>query len=232
MSLPLSSSIVNPVEQSRRAFLRRSTALAIAGGSAALIASSLTSRVHAAEKEETASPSGQGSFFKSIQKHEHDHVAFLLGALGKAARPKPNFHRLEMSSFNGFANTAQALENTGVGAYLGALPAIFNHDYTADAGSIALIEARHAGYLNTYLGDPITANAEDDDTDNSFEKPLSAKQVVALASNFIKDLNGGPPLTYSATPSAKNDVVILNFALALEYLENEFYNLNVPKFFK
>lgn len=220
----------NLAAHSRRLFLQRSTKLALIGGSAAILAG-VPGSARAAEKEERRGPGGQEIFFRSIQQHERDHVEFLVTALGKAARPKPAFHRLGQKNFADFTIVAQALENTGAGAYLGAAPVINSRDYLAAAGSIAFIEARHAGYLNTFLGDPITANAEDDDSDNSFEMPLTAAEVVANASHFIKSLNGGPPLTYSNTPSDANDIAILNFALALEYLENEFYNINVRQFY-
>ena len=54
---------------------------------------------------------------------------------------------------------------------------------------------------------------------------------MQLISPFIQDLNGGPPAAFSLTPSAANDIAILNFVLVIEHLENEFYNLNVPRFF-
>ena len=129
-------------------------------------------------------------------------------------------------NFRAFFQVSQALENTGVGAYLGAAPVILSRQVLASAGSIALIEARHAGWLNSLENDPITTNVFGQE--QSFETPLTAAQVVGLAGPFIASLNGGPPVTYSTTPSVANDIVILNFALALEYLEAEFYNLNVP----
>jgi hypothetical protein len=227
-----------PSSSSRRLFLSRSTALTVAGGSAALLLGVSRRNASAADTPKDEAREGrrgraqQRDEFASIQKHETDHVAFLVQALGASARPKPNFQGLEQDKFQDFVKLAQTLENTGVAAYLGAAPFLNSADFLAAAGSIMTVEARHAGYLNSYLGDPLTGNAVDDDADPSFEAPLTAAQVVAGAGDFIADLNGGPAVDYAQVQSPENDVAILNFALALEYLEAEFYNLNVPKFYK
>ncbi|WP_165223046.1 ferritin-like domain-containing protein [Aquisphaera insulae] len=166
--------------------------------------------------------------FQAIRIHENAHVAFLVNALGAYARPKPTFVNLVQPNLLAFAQTSKALENTGVGAYLGAAPVIFSRDYLAAAGSIMTIEARHAGYLDVLLNEIMTTNVYGDE--QSFEAALTVEQVVELAGPFIANLNGGPPLSFSSTPSPANDIAILNFALALEYLEAEFYNVNVPRF--
>jgi hypothetical protein len=166
--------------------------------------------------------------FEAIQAHENAHVEFLVRALGAAARPMPTFRNLVQPNIRAFAETAQALENTGVGAYLGAAPIISQPAYLAAAGSILAIEARHAGYLNVLLDDIMSRNVEGENQD--FETPLTQQRIVAMAEPFVADLNGGPPLAFSTTPSAANDIAILNFALALEFLESEFYNINVPRF--
>ena len=170
--------------------------------------------------------------FRSIQDHENQHVDFLVKAIsdaGATPRPKPNFQNLIMPNPRVFATVSNALENTGVGAYLAATPIILSKQYLAAAASIALIEARHAGYLNTLLNGMVTNDVTG--TEQVFETPLTIEQVTANAMPFIANLNGGPPLTFNATPSRTNDVAILNFALALEYLERDFYNINVPRFF-
>lgn len=233
---PAAGSAGQGATPSRRLFLRQSAALTVAGSSAAAIlaASGQPARAAAAENEnrEIRGPGGQRSYFASIQQHESDHVNFLLNALGADARPKPTFQNLELKRYADFVTTSQALENTGVGAYLGAAAFISSMEILASAGSIATVEARHAGYLNYLTNDPVTANTSNDDADPSFDTPLTPAQVAANAGGFIANLNGGPPLDYSMVPSAANDVAILNFALALEYLESEFYNTNVPHFFK
>jgi hypothetical protein len=208
----------------RRSFLRRSF---LAGAFAApVIAATAATPAKAKTMDDSSA-----SIYKEIQGHENAHVDVLVDLLGDDARPIPNFQGLEQKKYSAFVQIARALENTGVGAYLGALPAIFSTQYISAAGSIALIEARHAGVLNDSADEPITANVLTPTADQAFDRPLTIAQVVTLAGPFIKDLNGGPPLTFSTTASDANDIAILNFALALEYLEATFYNTNVPKFF-
>lgn len=168
--------------------------------------------------------------FRQIQSDENNHVAFLVNALGANARPIPTFRNLDMANLLMFAQTARALENTGTGAYLGAAPYIYNHDYLVAAARILPIEARHSSYLDVLLNQNLLTNALGEVPADALEVPLTQEQVVANASPFVASLNGGPPLAFSTTPSPANDIAILNFALALEYLEAAFYNLNVPRF--
>ncbi len=231
-STPNVSNLAQTGQSSRRSFLHRSAVLTVAGASAAALLGAASPAFGKRRKHDRPDRCDEKACenFRSIRRHENDHVAFLVSALGSDARPKPTFQGLEQQSCEDFVKVSQTLENTGVAAYLGAAPVISNPDILAAAGSIATIEARHAGYLNVLRCDPITGNADDDDSDNSFEVPYTDEQVVAAAGAFIASLNGGPPVAYSDTPSATNDKAILNFALALEYLEAEFYNINVPKF--
>lgn len=224
-----------PQESSRRRFLMSSSAAALAAVPAIAMLGGLATSADAAVEADENMESFKGPRlkvnFKSIRDHENAHVVALVDALGNLARPEPTFYPLVQPTRGAFIGVSQNLENTGVGAYLGALPYINDMDYVAAAGSIALIEARHASYLNLLRGEKLTGNLIDDDVDNTFETPLTIAQVIDAAGPFIADLNGGPPLTFSTTPSPQNDIDILNFALALEYLEAAFYNANVPKFF-
>ena len=174
-------------------------------------------------------PGLNAKLFRQLRTHEDEHVKFLVGALGAAARPMPTFQGLEQPNLRAFGTVSQALENTGCGAYLGAAPLIFSRQYLAAAGSIALVEARHAGYLNVLFNKGTTTDVFGNE--QNFEQPLTAQQVQNLAGPFFRDPTVVAQLMFNATPSRANDIAILNFALALEYLEYEFYRINVAKFF-
>lgn len=177
-------------------------------------------------------PNWNAKQFQGILEHEAAHVTAisdLITALGGTPRPKPTFKGLRVPNVRTFGTVSLALENTGVGAYNGAAPVIFSRQVLAAAASIALIEARHAGFLNVLFNGNTTDNVLG--VEQIVERALTIQEVVDLASPFVESLNGGPDLTFSATPSRTNDIAILNFALALEFLESEFYNINVPRFF-
>ena len=208
----------------RRGFVRGSLALLGAAAATGVVGPDMSEALMA--QSGTTAGATLISQLKLVQRHENAHVTFLVGALGSSARPKPTFRNLRQPNLTAFLNVSRALENTGVGAYLGAAPAILSRSYLAAAGSIALIEARHAGYFNSLQSRPMTENAFGQELD--FERALTVQEVVSKASPFIANLNGGPALTFSQARSASNDIAILNFALALEYLEADFYNVNVP----
>lgn len=215
----------NQCDVARRTFLRQGVLIPSGAIAAATFAAASNNRAFAAPAPATSI----AMQLRAVQEHENSHVAALLSVLGTNARPKPTFQNLTSSSVFQFLTLAKALENTGVGAYLGATPAIDSPATLSSAASIALIEARHAGFFNSLTSRPVTENVLGDEQD--FELPLTAEEVVAIASPYVASLNGGPALSYSTTRSPANDIDILNFALALEYLEAEYYNSNVPLFY-
>ncbi|HEX4206486.1 MAG TPA: ferritin-like domain-containing protein [Ktedonobacteraceae bacterium] len=235
---------LHPIQEgsSRRTFLNRSLMGAAIAAPALLAAcgsiATTTGAVHnttSSTKQTSSNTTSNGSLalpslpasqmmFQEIMKDENDHVTFLKDALTKAGatpRPKPKFKSLEQTDMNAFARLSQVFENVGVGAYLMAAPALTSKVYLAAAASILTIEARHAGLLDSLLSKPISANG-------AFDKPLTQEAIVTHVTPFISNLNGGPNPASTLT----SDAEILNFALLLEYLEAEFYNTNVPKFFK
>lgn len=227
-STPESEGSARDQPRNRRGFLTSSaTAGLVLGGVSAVRAASPRKKPSPPNQLPDLYPNWNAMNFAQIRTDENTHVAFLLNALGSNARPKPNFMNLEQPDVFSFAQTSFVLENTGVGAYLDAAPLINSKEYLAAAGAILTIEARHSGYLGTLL--KVTMDLFKASIDNHYA-PLSAL-VQYNVMPFVKDLNGGPDLTVGTTPSDANDIVILNVALALEYLEADFYNINVGKFF-
>ena len=233
------------------------------------------------------------SAFLDIQKDENDHVTFLASALGAAARPRPTFDPklLTVPDEQTLWHIASALENTGPGAYLDAVSHLAAA-YVPAAASIAIVEGRHAGFLNILSGKGMLLTSPNSlvgagkdayglptglDSQGppqmgngsaltpgdpagfakSQEIPQPPTQVMARAAGFLGTvnpgnapadntgsgttyLNGGPGFPsndYSTTTPAfapqtgNTSLIILNYALFLEYLERDFYNINVTKFY-
>lgn len=112
----------------------------------------------------------------SIRDHEKTHVAALTTALGTSAFGTAdvsfNFGS-SLATQGSFLATAQTLEATGVGAYLGALGSIQSRSLRTTAGSIFTIEARHLAAVrafNNAPGGPVPA---------AFETGMTPAAVVA-----------------------------------------------------
>ncbi|KAF9187332.1 hypothetical protein BGZ51_001422 [Haplosporangium sp. Z 767] len=147
--------------------------------------------------------------FIHIGEHENDHVSTLISVLeSMKVKPVPACeYNFPMDNVAQFLAVAQALENTGVSAYLGAASRL-NGDLLTAAASITTIEARHAAYLNELmkqLGFPY-----------SFDTPLGSREIVTVASNFIKscpyDLGVKPFTQLSAIlPTDSSNKVMTSF---------------------
>jgi len=215
---------------SRRSFLGRGLATAAAGSAAVLATGSAQAQTRDRSGIPSLYPGSVGKYFREIQLDEATHVNILVAAirsLGGTPRPFPTFTGITNLTGSQFLQTSVAFENTGVGAYFGAAPYIQNPAVVSVALSIALVEAYHSGFLNSTANTTLIPNGL------TYAVPLTVAQVTAATSPYIVSLNdnGQFPATFSTTPSAANDIAILNFALITEFLEASFYYYNVPRLF-
>jgi len=116
--------------------------------------------------------------FVHIGQHENSHVTTLTSVINSMkGKPVPVCqYNFPMANLTQFLAVAQALENTGVSAYLGAASGLSGALLTA-AASITTVEARHSAYLNELWNQTAFPYA--------FDTPLSPQSVVTIASNFI-----------------------------------------------
>jgi rubrerythrin len=125
------------------------------------------------------------TFLKTVTADENAHVAYLKKALGSKAiaAPKVDFGGTT-SSEKPFVETAFALENTGVHAYLGQALNITTPSTVAAALSIATIEARHASVIGLILKGSSAGIVPD----GSFDKPFTAAKVLKAVekTGFLK----------------------------------------------
>jgi hypothetical protein len=172
------------------------------------------------------------AIFQEILADETAHVEILQSLLKDPdnhlpTRPVPHFRNLAQHNVLTFVEAAATFENTGTGTYGGALFAIQQtQEYFPVATGITTVEARHAGYLNALLNEPLVPEFAPVDT--------SIPQSVALArvDPFIEDLNGGMVPSFNPNKASDdNNFAILDFLLLLEMVETAFYQVNVAKFF-
>lgn len=114
-----------------------------------------------------------------VRDHEICHVNYLKAALGGAATGNQITFDFSgtLQNQNKYVNAAEMFEQTGVGAYLGALPLISDKNIRSAAGTIFTIEARHtAAFRALNHRDPAPV---------AFETPLTPQQVVSAISPFV-----------------------------------------------
>jgi hypothetical protein len=93
-------------------------------------------------------------FAKTVAAHEEAHVGALKKALGSSAVKKPSFNfKGTTGNKDTFASTAKTLEDTGVKAYQGAAGNIKTPAILTAAISIHPVEARHAAWVASIMGD-------------------------------------------------------------------------------
>lgn len=115
----------------------------------------------------------------NVRDHEICHVEYLQDALGTAATGNSITFDFSgtLQNQNKYVKAAETFEQTGVGAYLGALPLITDKNIRSAAGTIFTIEARHtAAFRALNHRDPAPV---------AFETPLTPEQVVSAISPFV-----------------------------------------------
>lgn len=121
------------------------------------------------------------NFAEVVANHEGAHCRLLLSVLGKAAVAKPTFDFGDaITDEQKFLATAQVLEDTGVAAYAGQGPNLFQRPVVKAALSIHSVEARHASWVRLISGQSPAPAVVDE--------PKTEKQVLGAVAGtgFIK----------------------------------------------
>jgi len=112
-------------------------------------------------------------FAQVVTAHEATHVRTLKSVLGSSAVKRPRFNfRGTTSDQAKFQATAQALEDTGVRAYLGQAANIDSDALLAVAGTILTVEGRHAAWIRHIRGESPAPRA--------FDRPASRRQILRI----------------------------------------------------
>lgn len=114
-----------------------------------------------------------------IRDHEVEHVRVLQNVITSLGGTPvgPCTYDFGYRNVDQFLAVAQALENTGVMAYDGAIADITSPALQTAGATIATVEARHAAYLNLINGASPFPDA--------FDTPKTMAEILAIASQFI-----------------------------------------------
>jgi hypothetical protein len=119
------------------------------------------------------------SYLGLIRDHEIAHVQTLISVIESLGGTPvgPCTYDFGYSNVQEFLAVAQALENTGVMAYDGAIAQICSPELQTAGATIATVEARHASYLNLINGEVPFPSA--------FDTPKTMEEILAIAGQFI-----------------------------------------------
>lgn len=118
---------------------------------------------------------------EEIAEHERAHQQQLkrtLEQLGATASPAPRTAFPGLGGQDAMLSLAIRLEEIGLGALSGAAPLIQSADVLQAAGSIAQVEARHAGALRELAGE--------DPAPDAFDKALSRAEAMKRVRPFVR----------------------------------------------
>lgn len=117
-----------------------------------------------------------------LRDDENEHVKTIsetINQLGTRASPRPKLDfGTAFQSEQSYLQVSMSLEDTGVSAYNGAGPMVFEPKLLEIAGEIVQVEARHASTIRDVQGEQITAGA--------FDAGASMADVTARAARFFK----------------------------------------------
>jgi len=215
---------------SRRNFLRSSMTTAAVAVPAVLAASASQAFARSPRKLTGLS----ATLIKEILEDEAQHVAIVQNLLNDPANPLPvpirkppnfNLKRLIQPNLTAFLETASVFENTGSGLYGGALLNVQQtQEYFPTAVGLATVEARHASWLNSLLGQSLVPDFA------PVEAPISQTITLSRVAEFVTDPRSTFPAFDTTIATDANGFFVLDFILFLEYIESTFYALNVPRF--
>ena len=146
------------------------------------------------EANEKGALSGQyARFSKVVAAHENAHVDALKETLGDKATKKPSFDfQGTTGSTATFAKTAMVLEDTGVKAYQGQAGNIKTEAVLKAAISIHPVEARHAAWIASIMGQ---GSGQPSPAPAAFNPAEDMATVLAAVkgTGFVPALSGASP---------------------------------------